>query len=605
MSSTAPSQASQLTLVCVPGLSVGDVPPIADTPARAARPLEAAWPVTDASFVATLVTGLPPWRHGVGADEVYDAAADAFRPAGRGELLAEPIWEVLERDGIRTRVFGCPFSTDRSSAASSEHQSRPEVGDDAVREILGERAAAALHGPPGAERRAACDLRLWLGAVVLTHQHATAELATGGQPSVPTFDLICYHAAGRLFRSPLTDRARLSGFIAQLCARVEQLLPPGGRLLVCSTPTASTPDAVSAAAVPGRRSRGVLLVAPPGDTPPPEVVPATGIFASVLAAFALPGALDLPTPDPLRLRRGPTPDPVFTHTLGDPPLPPSAHPDADSIRAIVASSGGYQMPGSLAASHRVRANAAAVCAAAVSAGDTRAARTAAAQADGDPGFVAVDAFLAFEAASSRDAEQLESRLSRLRRALGETPLLRVGDALLHAIRGRPDAAQRVLGQLERDIDGHDAARSRDVVLPLVARGAELAGIVDEAERLWAMCTTLPAAAAQGHVGLARLAASVSDYETCTAHALAARRLDPALREASRLEAAGHVARGSLDAAIGLYQELVRTDPFDKQSREYLANLLRRAGRNDEATALVLDAPVSPLLGGAGTGLNAG
>ena len=330
----------RLTLVCVPGLSIGDVPPLEDTATRVVRPLGSAWPITDAAFIASVVTGLAPWRHGVGADEIADSVLRTVRPANRADLAADPIWEVLARLGVSSQVVGCQFMTaePRSLAQlagdTSGFGGGPDSGvtvlcDDAapperelpleaIADVLGDRVLRSLNGVAGEARRRACAVVADLVRLVRTHDAAT--LCVGDETGLPSgsFRFVCYQAAGPLFRSPMVDRTRLSGFIARMLARLDELADASEAIIAVSSPTADARRSVAFPAVEGRQARGVLMLfggrALTDTEIGTEALWTTDVAPSVLAAFGAPPSLEHAVDDPLRLRLTAAPPPRFTHT---------------------------------------------------------------------------------------------------------------------------------------------------------------------------------------------------------------------------------------------------------------------------------------------------
>ncbi|MEL6311216.1 MAG: hypothetical protein AAFQ17_02440, partial [Pseudomonadota bacterium] len=134
-----------LVLMCVPGLSIGHVPKIEDAPERAARPLEAKFPITDSGFIATVATGAPMHRHGIAADAVDDPVLHAARPRCREDFLRTPIWDVLAASGIKTQVLGTTLSLGWPGGTPADVRGS-DITVEAVREILGRDVTSANIG---------------------------------------------------------------------------------------------------------------------------------------------------------------------------------------------------------------------------------------------------------------------------------------------------------------------------------------------------------------------------------------------------------------------------------------------------------------------------
>ncbi|MEM7754078.1 MAG: hypothetical protein AAF297_00415 [Planctomycetota bacterium] len=592
----------RLALVCVPGLSIGGVPVIEDHADRVARPLVAPWPVTDAAFLSTIVTGVPTWRHSVGADRIYDEQLAAARAPNRTDLKSDPVWEVLARAGLRSVVVGSQLASLDDHAPDIEACAAWDVAahsgtsprmttamptidaslnTDAVERLIGGAAVQAAEGPAGdARRRGVAAIRAF-ERIVRAQALALAALRDRPESQRPHLLCLAITDAGPLFRNPLVDRNRLSGGIAAVCVELAGALGEGGRLILCSAPTTTTARCLSTVPSATSTVRGVCLLTRPPQPFDRVAITPKDIAPSVLAHFGLADAVDLGASDPLGLRSGPAPEPVFTHSTSSFVSEQRAHPESESIERLRRSSGAY--PSARRSGERVaHANDAAICVGATAGGATSAARSAARRADATGRCMAVDAVLAFAAADEGDADQLRVRLQRMEATIGETPLLLCGRAIAEALEGRSPEAREALEGVARRIDDTDARWSREQVLPLVAQAAELASLTADADGWWRACAEYPSLQQQSSLGLARLAHAEGRPADCLTHAENALAVDSTNAQANDLAAESLARLGRLDEAIDRLKPRADADPEDRHTRERVGRWLLARGRTNEA-----------------------
>ena len=593
----------RLAVVCVPGLSIGHVPPLDDRGDRCIRALESPFPITDSSFVASVATGLPPWRHGVGADFVWDTTLGALRPPNRSDMLADPIWEILARVGYRARVAGCSLARGdewpgdtgsvmldewepgegqgRARLAASMEELQPDLSEEAIGDVLGGGVVAAMRGEAGVSRRRACDAIDALRRLLLVHNAVTLALDADRDDRTPDYDFVSYQSAGELFRNSLVEKNRLSAFLAQIIQRVHDLCPIGSRLVVCSMPTESTKDCVSHAPVPGRVARGVVLCIGPRAGRPVDSVRTGDVFASMLAVFGRARPLELISldRDPLRLTDTEEKDRPFTYTVRSPIEGDDRHPETRSIRRILNSAGGYTLPRVASRDAKETANAAAISAAAMSDGAPHEAMNWARAADGTGAYPATNAALAFGAVSASDGAELRERLHRLERDGGATPLLLAGNVLLKAMDGDDAGARSLLHRAETELT-EGSSRVPPEARPVLALAAERCGWADEALRLWSSCSPR-----LERVARARMAALDGRWGECLKWAVRAFDDDPSCREAAEHASLAYGKLGRFEKGIEVIAPFHAQNPSDEFIRSRLVSLLRGAGRTDEAIRL--------------------
>ncbi|MEO0512569.1 MAG: hypothetical protein AAF108_06685 [Planctomycetota bacterium] len=130
-------------------------------------------------------------------------------------------------------------------------------------------------------------------------------------------------------------------------------------------------------------------------------------------------------------------------------------------------------------------------------------------------------------------------------------------------------------------------RESQVDLALLARAAELGKLIQDAERLWTTLLQGEEGAAQTRLGLARCAIARERWTDAIEHISAARRLTPRGTESDDLEL--QVLQGTHDynSAALLALRLLAAHPESASRRRNTAAMLRRAGRDEEASRVEL------------------
>ena len=569
-----------------------------DTKDRVVRPLESAWPISDAAFVATLVTGVPPWVHRVAADAIHDAMLATTRPPHRVDLHNYPVWDIVHRQNFPTTVVGTSLSSSEpihQTAAASSVLTRD--GDqtqwlkseaqlpssDTVQSIVGARVDDASRGPPGPSRRHAVEVIDRVAELLATHATAIQTLKQTPMKNTGALSVLCYHTAGELFRSPLVHRGTLSATIARFVAEIESCLPHPTRLLVCSLPTASTAQCLSTTAAAGHVARGICLITrPPSDVPP--VVSLTDVTPSIIAIFGGPLSLEFTYQDPLGFAEASDRSTVLTHTPDGTPNRNEEHPELPSLHRIAASA---PIPPEQKSGHGhvlCGANDAAMAAFAAASGNLRAARVAAARLGNEHAFPAVDALRAFDAARNGDHAVLAALIHRLRRDSGETPLVEAGLALADTLAGDAASGRDRLDALRRASTESSHQLHPRLILPLVGQTAEIAGLPDLAREAWTECIESAMDIRLGHEGLARLEGTARNWSECLCHIEAAITLGVDTAQAHELRAKAKAACGELRNAVADLEAVVQRGHADEHIMALLCDLLRQAGRPKDAAS---------------------
>ncbi|MEM7807128.1 MAG: hypothetical protein AAF561_03355 [Planctomycetota bacterium] len=521
-----------LVLVGIAGLSYDDVGGSSSNEADSpiAR-LHIADPPVAATLFATLVTGLPAWRHWIGSDDVWEPLLYAPRPASIPTATA---WSDV---------------SSAVTARATDSLTPDDLGDDALADIAGDDLVRRLRIGNLAERRTALGAAEHLAKVVSLHAAATNVLDRDRPPL-----LFVAYDLGPILRAG-GDCERLGRFAAMMIGRLRQL---GGRLIVAGARCQTAAHWATHATAPAGTSDGFLLTR---GVPAPAETQAIDVAPTVRQLLALPPRADLPgkswVPAEVEV-------PVFPSTK---PETSVEHPEAESIAFLT--SRGLREPvvrRDGETRQRLHDHAAVVLAASALADGrsdvaTRWIDTVADRLDTLPTRT-VAAMAAFR---SGDEAALASQVQAIAAAGHDTPLLRAASALTTARDGDAEAAATLLDQIDDPL--------------LAATAADLAGL-PQARSLYERCLPHPDAAA----ALARLHAAAGEHEAAIEHALTVVEARPQDGHAHATLARCLAGAGDTDNARLAFEHSLRWRPGDVPTRRRLARLLRQLG--DEHAAVL-------------------